>query len=84
MLSVTDLITDYGDPQGESISPSIGELGLSVLIEHDTANPGIRLVAFKTEAETGLDLILWQSTSAVGRRSDEREIMSLRLISVYF
>jgi glycine cleavage system aminomethyltransferase T len=57
------------------VAPSISELGLSALFKQGIASPEIRLVAFRADTRSDLDLILWRSSAAVDRRPVPGEIM---------
>jgi len=57
------------------ISPSIGELGLSVLLEDNEVNPEIKLVAFTGDHESSRDLALWQPVSSALRAPCRGEII---------
>ena len=56
------------------ISPSIGELGLSLLLENSEVNPEIKLVAFTGDHKSSRDLALWQPTSSALRRPGRGEM----------
>ena len=58
-----------------SISPSIGELGLSALLEDREGSAEIKLVAFSGDYNGKSDPVIWQASSPQIRRPEPGEIM---------